>query len=227
MKADYRTVVGRSSRRPAQETHNIFAPQTSNRYGEDALNAASMHAEQDQRLTTAVTREQSRLRNFIRKRVGEEADVEDILQDVFFELLEAYRLLKPVEEVTAWLYRVARNRMIDRFRKHGPVTNRSESASLENGEAGTRWEELLPSPDAGPEARYTRGILLEELEAALAELPAEQRHVFLSHEFEGRSFKEMAEATGVKVNTLLARKRYAVMHLRERLKDFYNEFLNK
>jgi RNA polymerase sigma factor (sigma-70 family) len=191
---------------------------------EDALTAASMKAEQDERISAAVTRERSRLRNFIRRRVADEADVEDIVQDVFFELIEAYRLLKPVEEVTAWLYRVARNRIIDRFRKKKPATSRSEPAAHIDGEAATQCEELLPSPAAGPEAQYARGILLEELEAALAELPAEQRQVFLAHEFEGQSFKAMAKATGVNVNTLLARKRYAVMHLRERLQEIRKEF---
>ena len=132
--------------------------------------------------------------------------------------------MKPVEEVTAWLYRVARNRIIDLFRKRKPVTIGSGGAVSDDGEPMARWEDLLPSPDAGPEARYARAILLEELEAALAELPAEQRQVFLAHEFEGRSFKEMAESTGLSVNTLLARKHYAVMCLRERLQAIYDEF---
>jgi RNA polymerase sigma factor (sigma-70 family) len=188
---------------------------------EDALSVTWMTIEQDRRITETVEREQSRLRRFIRRRVADEGDVEDILQDVFYELVEAYRLMQPVEQVSAWLFRVARNRITDLFRKRQPVAVASASGA---DEEGPRWEDLLPSPDAGPEAEYARAILLEELEAALAELPAEQRDVFLAHEFEGRSFKELAAATGVGVNTLLARKHYAVMHLRERLQAIYDEF---
>jgi RNA polymerase sigma factor (sigma-70 family) len=195
----------------------------------DVLNAAWMSVEQDRRISETVERERGRLRNFIRRRVPDEGDAEDILQDVFYELVEAYRLMKPVEQVTAWLYMVARNRITDLFRKRGPtstVGTRSAVAghSRSEGQESPRWEDLLPSPDGGPEAEYARGILLEELEAALAELPAEQRKVFLAHEFEGRSFKEMAAATGMSVNTLLARKHYAVMHLRERLRAIHDEF---
>jgi RNA polymerase sigma factor (sigma-70 family) len=178
--------------------------------------AAPISNEQDRRISEAVEQEQGRLRNFIRRRVPDEGDAEDILQDVFSELVESYRLMQPIEHVTAWLYRVARNRITDLFRKHRPVT--IESNQL------VRWEDLLPARDGGPEAEYARGILLDELEAALAELPAEQRQVFLAHEFEGRSFPEMAAARGVSVNTLLARKRYAVLHLRERLRAIYHEF---
>lgn len=191
---------------------------------EDVLSVAGTNAEQNRRISEAVEREQGRLRNFIRRRVADEGDAEDILQDVFYELIESYRLMKPVEEVTAWLYRVARNRIIDLFRKHRPVTMASTDRVSDDGEAMARWEDLLPSRDDGPEARFARAILLEELEAALAELPAEQRQVFLAHEFEGRSFKEMAESTGLSVNTLLARKHYAVMCLRERLQSIYDEF---
>lgn len=180
-----------------------------------------MGGEQDQRISEAVEREQTRLRNFIRKRVADEGDVEDILQDVFYELVETYRLMNPIEEVTGWLYRVARNRIIDLFRKRRPATAAPASAADEDG---PRWEDLLPSPDAGPEAQYARAVLLDELEAALAELPAEQREVFLAHEFEGRSFKDMAEASGISVSTLLARKHYAVMHLRERLQAIRQDF---
>jgi RNA polymerase sigma factor (sigma-70 family) len=187
----------------------------------EASYVALMSVEQDQRISDTVERERTRLRRFIRSRVADEGDVEDILQDVFYELVESYRLLKPVEEVTAWLYRVARNRIIDLFRKRKPVSGADSHAG---DEEGPRWEDLLPSPDAGPEAEYARAILLEELEAALAELPADQREVFMTHEFEGLSFKEMAEASGVGVNTLLARKRYAVMHLRGRLQAIYDEF---
>jgi RNA polymerase sigma factor (sigma-70 family) len=192
---------------------------------EDALNAASMSVEQDRRISETVEREQARLRNFIRRRVPDEGDAEDVLQDVFYELVEAYRLMKPVEQVTAWLYQVARNRITDLFRKRRPSAMEDGSAaSAEASQERPRWEDLLPSPDGGPDAEYARAILLEELEAALAELPAEQRDVFLAHEFEGRSFKELATASGVSMNTLLARKHYAVLHLRERLKAIRDEF---
>jgi RNA polymerase sigma factor (sigma-70 family) len=184
-------------------------------------------AEQDERLTETIGREQGRLRNFIRRRVADEAEAEDILQDVFYELIEAYRLMKPIEQVGAWLYRVARNRIIDGFRKKKP-----EPFSLEkdpdavDGDA-LSLDELLPSPDAGPEAAYARSILLEELEAALDELPEEQREVFVAHEFEGISFKEISAETGVSVNTLLSRKHHAVLHLRRRLQSIYDDFVNK
>lgn len=183
-----------------------------------------MAAEQDQRITEVVKREQSRLKNFIRKRVADSADSEDILQDVFYELVEAYRLLKPVDLVGAWLFRVARNRIIDLFRKQEPEALISDPMAIaEDGEELT-LEELLPSPDAGPEAVYARSLLLEEVEAALDELPEEQRGVFIAHELEGRSFKELAAETGLSVNTLLSRKRYAVLHLRERLRGIYEDF---
>ena len=184
----------------------------------------AMTAKQDQGISEAIEREQPRLRNFIRKRVGDESDAEDILQDVFYELVEAYRLMKPVEQVGAWLYRVARNRIIDLFRKRKREALRSEPMmAAEDGEL-FRLEDLLPSPDAGPEAAYARSVLLEELDAALDELPQEQREVFIAHEVEGRSFKELAAETGLSVNTLLSRKHYAVLHLRERLQDIYDEF---
>jgi RNA polymerase sigma factor (sigma-70 family) len=183
---------------------------------EDALTI-----EQDQRISEAVAREQPRLRNFIRKRVPGESDVEDILQDVFFELVEAYRLMKPVEQVGAWLFRVARNRITDFFRRKKPE---ALSDAATDGEAFP-LEDLLPSPDAGPDAAYARGVLLEELDAALDELPEEQRDVFIAHEVQGRSFKELAAETGLSVNTLLSRKHYAVLHLRRRLQAIYDEFI--
>jgi RNA polymerase sigma factor (sigma-70 family) len=179
--------------------------------------------EQDQRIFEAVEREQLRLRNFIRKRVPGEFDAEDILQDVFFELVEAYRLMKPVEQVGAWLFRVARNRITDFFRKKKPEAFDVRGS---DGEAFA-LEDLLPSPEAGPEAEYARRVLLEELEAALDELPDEQRDVFVAHEIQGRSFKELAVETGVSVNTLLSRKHYAVLHLRERLQAIYDEFRDR
>ena len=180
-------------------------------------------AEQDQRISDVVKRERSRLRNFIRRRVPDPRDAEDILQDVFYELVEANRLLMPIEHVTGWLFRVARNRIIDLFRKKKPQSFSDAVVEDEGGEL-LRIEDLLPSPDAGPEAVYVRDMLMEELEAALEELPDEQREAFVGHELEGRSFKEMAEETGVSVNTLLSRKRYAVLHLRERLQSIQDEF---
>jgi RNA polymerase sigma factor (sigma-70 family) len=184
-------------------------------------------AEQDQRLTETIGREQGRLRNFIRRRVDDESDAEDILQDVFYELIEAYRLTKPIEQVGAWLYRVARNRIIDRFRKKKPeplVVAAKNGAADENDGDLLSIEDLLPSPDAGPEAAYARGILLDELDAALDELPEEQREVFIAHEFDGRSFKEISAEAGVSVNTLLSRKHHAVLHLRRRLQSMYDDF---
>lgn len=174
--------------------------------------------EQDQRISDAIAREQPRLRNFIRRRVADPGDAEDILQDVFYELVAAYRLMQPVEQVGAWLFRVARNRIVDLFRK------RKREAGATDSEEMLRWEDLLPSPDAGPEALFARGVLMDELDAALDELPEEQREVFIAHEIEGRSFKELAAETGLSVNTLLSRKHYAVLHLRRRLQAIYDEF---
>jgi RNA polymerase sigma factor (sigma-70 family) len=186
-----------------------------------ALSIGVMTAEQDQQIAETVERERSRLRNFIRRRVPDREDAEDILQDVFSELVEAYRLMKPIEQAGAWLFRVARNRIIDRFRKRREEPMREQLA--EDGEV-LMLEDVLPSPDAGPDAAYARSVLLEELEDALEELPQEQREVFVAHEIEGRSFKELAAESGVSVNTLLSRKHYAVLHLRERMRAIYNEF---
>ena len=183
-----------------------------------------MMAEQDRQIADAIDREQPRLRNFIRRRVTDREDAEDILQEVFYELVEAYRMIKPVEQVTAWLFRVARNRITDLFRrKQRDALRDASAAGIENGER-LELEELLPSPDAGPEAAYARTVLLEELEAALDELPDEQRDVFIAHEVMGQSFKELAAETGTSVNTLLSRKHYAVLHLRERLQAIHDEF---
>jgi len=160
---------------------------------------------------------------FIRRRVDDEGDAEDILQDVFYELIAAYRLLQPIEQVGAWLYRVARNRIVDRFRRRKPeaLSDPVMDAADENTYL---LEDLLPSPDLGPEAAYARSALLEELDAALGELPVEQRDVFVAHELEGRSFKELAGETGLSINTLLSRKRYAVLYLRQRLRAIHDEF---
>ena len=182
-----------------------------------------MPTEQDQRISEVVKREQSRLRNFIRRRVPDPRDAEDILQDVFYKLVEANRLLMPIEHVTGWLFRVARNRITDLFRKKRPESF-SDTAVANGDDELLRLEDLLPSPDAGPEVLYARNVLLDELELAVEELPKEQREVFVAHELEGRSFKEMAAETGVSVNTLLSRKRYAVLYLRQRLQSIYDEF---
>jgi RNA polymerase sigma factor (sigma-70 family) len=182
-----------------------------------------MTREQDRQISDAVARERSRLRNFIRRRVPDPRDADDILQDVFFELVQANRLLMPIDHVTGWLFRVARNRIADLFRRKTPGRF-SDSPARDDEDDPPTLEELLPSPDAGPDALFARQVLLDELELALAELPAEQRAVFVAHELEGRSFKDIAAETGVKVNTLLSRKRYAVLHLRERLRGIYDEF---
>jgi len=182
--------------------------------------------EQDRQISEVIAEQRPRLRSFIRKRVPDESDVEDLLQEVFFELVEAYRLLKPIDYVTGWLFRVARNRITDLFRKKKPETFADLAVIDEKGEL-LRIDEMLPSNDDGPDALYMRTLLFDELQAALSELPAEQREVFIAHELEGRSFKELATESGVNVNTLLARKRYAVRHLRERLQRIYDEFTRK
>jgi RNA polymerase sigma factor (sigma-70 family) len=188
----------------------------------DEPQSVTWMTDQDRQISEIVVKERPRLRNFIRRRVPDPADAEDIVQEVFYELVEANRLLMPIEHVTSWLFQVARNRITDLFRKKKP--ERFSDATLESEEGDLlRIEDLLPSPDAGPDALYLRNVLLDEFELALDELPAEQREVFIAHEMEGRSFKEMAAETGVNLNTLLSRKRLAVLHLRERLRDIYDE----
>jgi len=172
-----------------------------------------MATRQDDQLTDVVNREWSRLRSFIRRRVPDARDAEDILQDVFYALVEANRLLMPIEHVTGWLFRVARNRITDLFRERPPEM--------------LQVDDLLPSPDAGPEAEFARAAMLDALEEAIAELPPDQRDVFIGHELEGRSFKEMAADSGVGINTLLSRKRYAVLRLRERLRRTYDDLINE
>jgi len=189
-----------------------------------ALSLEAMTREQDRRISAAVEKEQSRLRNFIRRHVPDPGDAEDILQEVLYELVEAYRLMKPIEQAGAWLFRVARNRITDRFRKKKAMLVSDLAQVEEDGEMSS-LEELLPSPDAGPEAAYARSLLLAELEDALEELPDEQREVFIAHEFEGRSFKELAAESGVSVNTLRSRKHYAVLYLRERLREIYDDLM--
>ena len=191
---------------------------------EEVLIPDGISTDQNRRISEILVREQARLRQFIRKRVPDESDAEDIFQDVFYELVAAYRFMRPVEQAGAWLFRVARNRIIDLFRRKRPAVLGNDSIPLAEDGESRQWEELLPSADAGPEAIYARSILLEELDAALDDLPQEQRDVFIAHEIEGTSFKEMSEATGVSVNTLLSRKRYAVLQLQRRLQAIYGEF---
>ena len=180
--------------------------------------------DEDRCIAETFRQEQSRLRNFVRKRVSDDEDIEDILQDVFSEFVEAYRLMQPIEQVGAWLFRVARNRIIDRFRKKQPEPMPQVRTPVTSDDDGLSWELMLPSPDAGPEAIYARTILLEELEAALDELPEAQREAFLAHEVDGRSFKDLAADTGVSISALLSRKHNAVVHLRKRLRAIYDEF---
>jgi len=180
--------------------------------------------EQDQLISEALERDRPRLRSFIRKYVADSGEAEDILQDVFYELLEAYRLMKPIEHVTGWLFRVARNRIVDLFRRKDP-SSLNNPVSAEEG--GDTLEDLLPSEDAGPEAAYARNLLLDALDEALDELPAAQRDIFVAHELMGRSFKEISAETGLSVNTLLSRKRYAILHLRQRLQSIYENYAKK
>lgn len=193
---------------------------------EKALSSQWTMTKQDEQLAETFDHERPRLRNFVRRYVTDPADAEDVLQDVFYELVEAYRMMRPVEHAAAWLFRVARNRVIDLFRRRQREGERAVSQAHHEGEV-VEILELLPSSDAGPEAAYMRGVLLDELDSALEELPEEQRAVFVAHEIEGLSFKEIAEQTGVGVNTLLSRKRYAVLFLRERLRAIYEEFLSQ
>jgi RNA polymerase sigma factor (sigma-70 family) len=188
----------------------------------DAQQSVPMALEQNNWLSETIRQEKARLQSFIRGRVPDAGDAEDVLQDVFYELVETYRLMRPIEHIGAWLFRVARNRITDLFRKKRP-----ESLGETFAESGLTLEELLPSSAAGPEAAYARSVLLEAIEDALDELPEEQREVFVAHEIDGRSFKELAAETGLSVNTLLSRKHYAVLHLREGLQEIYNEFTNK
>ena len=175
--------------------------------------------DKEHQLTEIFLRQRAPLGQFIRRRVSDPGEAEDILQDVLFEFVQVYRLPEPIEQVGAWLYRVARNRIIDRFRK-----KKEEPLPEYEDDDGQLLEQMLPSSDEGPEASYARAILLDELQSALDELPAGQRDVFVAHELDGRSFKEMAAETGLSVNTLLSRKRYAVLYLRERLQSIYEEF---
>jgi len=177
----------------------------------------------DNRISDVARREGSRLRNFIRRRVANPADVEDVLQDVFSELVESFQLMRPIERMGPWLFRVARNRIVDLYRKRRPELSANALVGDEDG-SEVEFQDLLPSTDAGPEIALVREELIEELEAALGELPREQREVFIANELEGRSFAELSQESGVKVNTLLSRKRYAVLSMRDRLRALYKEF---
>ena len=186
--------------------------------------------EDDRRILEASARYRARLANFIRRRVPDRGEADDILQEVFYELVAAYRLFEPVEEAGAWMFRVARNRITDFFRKKKPepLPEAVGSSSARSQDAAPlQFEELLPSPDAGPEAAYARGVLLDEIEAAVDELPPEQRAAFVGHEIEGRSFKELAADAGVSVNAMVLRKHHAVLYLRRRLQAIHDEFLGE
>jgi RNA polymerase sigma factor (sigma-70 family) len=202
---------------------NIHAPYPSSVGMKETLVLERMTSEQNRRIVETVEREQARLRSFIRRRVADRGDAEDILQEVFYEFVEAYRLMKPIERAGAWLFQVARNRIVDLFRKKKLGSISDPVAVADDGEA-LLLEDLLPSPEAGPEAVFARHVLIEELENALDELPPEQREVFIAHEIEGRSFKEIASDSGLSMNTLLSRKHYAVLHLRRRLEAIHGEF---
>jgi len=190
------------------------------------LNDPSVTTEQDRKISAAVRREGGRLRNFIRRRVLDAAEAEDILQEVLYELVAAHRLTQPIEQAGAWLMRVARNRIIDRFRKKRAEPFSNSPFLVDEEDEGRALEDLLPSIEPGPEGEAIRQVLLEQVEEALDELPPEQREVFIAHELEGASFKELSARWGVSVNTLLSRKRYAVLALREQLQDAYDEWLN-
>jgi RNA polymerase sigma factor (sigma-70 family) len=192
---------------------------------DEALRKQWVMTDKDQQISETIHREQTRLRNFIRKRVTDSEDAEDLLQEVFYELVEAYRMMKPIEQVTAWLFRVARNRITDLFREKSREALGKEPSTIEESGEMLQLEDLLPSPDAGPDALYARSALIRELDAALDELPEEQRETFVAHQLMGYSFKELAARTGVSVNTLLSRKRYAVLYLRERLQAIHDEFI--
>lgn len=183
-------------------------------------------SEQNQRISQAIERDQPRLRSFIRRHVTDNGDAEDILQDVFYELLEAYRMTKPIEHVTAWLFRVARNRIVDLFRRKRSDSLNEPVVLHDDGEP-LLLEDLLPSAEADPEDAYTHNLLLDALEEAIDDLPALQREVFVAHEIDGISFRQLSEETGVSVNTLLSRKHYAVLYLRRRLQSIYEDIANK
>ena len=193
----------------------------------DAINIQGMVKEQNDSIQEAVNEHSGRLLHFIRNRVSDLEDAEDILQDVYYEFTETSRLPIPVEQVTSWLFRVARNKIIDKYRKK--KTDRLDDVKLMNhsGEEEKYFlTDLLKANNEGPDVRFDNSLLGLAIEEALEELPKEQREVFVMHELENKSFNEISSATGVSVNTLLSRKRYAVLHLRKRLNNLYNELFN-
>jgi RNA polymerase sigma factor (sigma-70 family) len=184
-----------------------------------------MAAEQKEKIGLTVQQERRRLLDFIRKRIPDEDDAEDILQDVFYQFTESF-MLQPIEQVSAWLFRAARNRITDLFRKKKSIPFSRTFTPHDDEDDSFSINDLLPDPADGPEAIYARKIVVTELMDALDELPVEQREAFVMSEIENKSFKEMAEITGEGVNTLLSRKRYAVLFLRERLQNLYTDFIN-
>jgi RNA polymerase sigma factor (sigma-70 family) len=187
-----------------------------------ALTAPMTATAQDREIAATVQRERGRLLRFIGRFIADAAEAEDVLQEALYELVRAYRMFEPVEQAGAWLRRVARNRIIDRFRRRRPQVSLEQASE---DAADSAFEALLPAANEDPESELARGLLLEELAAALAQLPPEQREVFLAHEIEGTSFRELAARSGVSINTLLARKRYAVRHLQQRLRRAWDEWL--
>lgn len=190
-----------------------------------ALSEPLTLAEQDRDISATVQRERGRLLAYIRRSIADAAEAEDILQESLYELVVAYRMLQPVEQAGAWLARVARNRIIDRFRRKEVRGRAVQAPADEQDAAEGALADLLPAADGGPEAMAMRAILLEEIETAVAELPEEQREAFVAQELEGVSFREMAQRSGVSINTLLSRKRYAVRFLRARLRAVWDEWL--
>lgn len=194
--------------------------------GNTTLPIETLMTDQNKEIAKTVEKERGRLFSFIRKRVSDPDEAEDILQDVMFQLVEAYRMMKPVEQWTAWLFRVARNKITDRYRKKKPERLDTAIHHDEDGEA-LFLSDLLASDNSSTQEMYMNDLMMEEISEALEELPAEQREVFVWHEIDGKSFQQMSEETGLSINTLLSRKRYAVMFLRERLQDLYKEMFNE
>jgi RNA polymerase sigma factor (sigma-70 family) len=205
------------------DSYNIPHPATSSLSVSHGIAVASLMTDKNSEITAAVVRERTRLGSFIRRRVRDPGDAEDILQDVLQAFVEAYRLPEPIEQVGAWLFRVARNRIIDRFRGRRDRSTIDMIDDSNEAASEYRLDLVLPALDADPEAIFARSVVLDELQRALDELPADQREVFIAHELEGRPFKDLALRSGVGINTLLARKRYAVLYLRRRLQTVYDE----
>lgn len=186
----------------------------------------SMVEAQNHEIGNELLRQRNKLLSFIQKRVPDRDEAEDILQDVFYQFIESYRLMKPVEQAGAWLYRVARNRITDRFRKKKPERLGALAGGRDENDEPLLLADLLPTDLDSPETKMMNEMLMEELTDALDQLPKAQKEIFIQHEIEGKSFAEIAEETGESINTLLSRKRYAVIFLREKLKNVYNEFMN-